>query len=163
MGWGSKHQHWQTNQETVILESRPLSSSQKGRIFCVWTQDTEDVEKSTPSHLAFPQQETLLTLITPSQESTSQEVENILYSKRWGNESQYLVKCQGQPFEQSTWEDQWEVIRGAAQLCQEFHRSHPDAPGIPTIRIPGKLYSEVARTSRLLRSKDADHVRPYLE
>ena len=53
-------------------------------------------------------------------------MEKILDSGRWGGELQYLVKWQGQPFEEST------VIRGTARLCQESHRSHLDAPRIPT-------------------------------
>ena len=98
-------------------------------------------------HPTFPQQqETSLTLITLSQESTTQEAEWILDSRRRGSELEYLIQWKGQPFEESTWEDRQEVIRGAAWLCQdqEFHRSHPDAPGIPTIRTRRELYNEVA-------------------
>ena len=50
MGWWIERQHRLTNQETVIQESRSFSSSQKDQIFCIWTQDTKDVEKSTPNH-----------------------------------------------------------------------------------------------------------------
>jgi len=57
-------------------------------------------------HPVFAQKrETSLTLIAPSQESTTQEVEKILDSRRRVNELQYLVKWQGQPFEESMWED----------------------------------------------------------
>ena len=52
--------------------------------------------------------------------STIQEVEDILDSGRQGNELQYLAKWQGQPFEESTWEDRQEVIKGG--LCRELHK-----------------------------------------
>ena len=71
-----------------------------------------------------------------SQESATQEVERILDSRRREGGLQYLFKRQGQQFEESTREDRSEVIKGALQLCQDFHNSHPDAPRAPTIRIP---------------------------
>jgi len=92
------------------------------------------------------QQESSLTVIAPSREGAIQEVKRILNSRRQGDELQYLVKWQGQPFEESTWEDRCEIIKGASQLCQDFHKNHPDAPRVPTIRIPGRSYNEVAKT-----------------
>ena len=92
------------------------------------------------------QQESSLTVIAPSREGAIQEVEKILNSRRRGDSLQYLVKWQGQPFEESTWEDRHEIIKGASQLCRDFHKDHPDLPRIPTIRIPGKSYSKVAET-----------------
>ena len=92
------------------------------------------------------QQESSLTVIAPSQEGAIQEVEKILNSRRQGDNLQYLVKWQGQPFEESTREDRHEIIKGASQLCRNFHKDHPDAPRVPTIRIPGKSYSKVAET-----------------
>ena len=152
------------------------SSSQKSRIFCIRTQDTEDVENLHPiinesklkpyHHPVFPQQqETSLTLIAPSQKSTTQEVEKILDSRRRVNELQYLVKWQGQPFEESMWEDRWEVIRGAARLCQEFHRSHPDAFGIPHNSNTREVVQWGRREDVTLWNvgQDADHVILYLE
>ena len=79
------------------------------------------------------QQKTSLTVITLNRESTMQEVERILNSKWWGDRLQYLVEWLGQPFEESTWEDRSEVIKGASQLCRDFHSSHPDASRVPTI------------------------------
>ena len=79
------------------------------------------------------QQETSLTVIIPNQESSIQEVERILNSRIQRGRLQYLVKWQGQPFEESMWEDRSEVVKGASQLCQDFHSSHPDAPQVPTI------------------------------
>jgi len=92
------------------------------------------------------QQESSLTVIAPSREGAIQEVEKILNSRRRGDNLQYLVKWQGQPFEESTWEDRHEIIKGASQLCRDFHKDHPDAPRVPTIRMPGKSYSKVAET-----------------
>ena len=77
------------------------------------------------------QQESSLTVIAPSREGAIQEVKRILNSRRQGDELQYLVKWQGQPFEESTWEDRCEIIKGASQLCQDFHKNHPVHPGSP--------------------------------
>ena len=61
-------------------------------------------------------------------------------------ELQKLIKWQGQPFEESAWEDRCKIIKEASQLCQDFHKNHSDAPRVPTIQIPGRSYSEVAKT-----------------
>jgi len=167
MGWWSKH--WPTNQETIVQESRPLSSRQKSRICCVRTQDTEDVENLHPvinesklkpyHHPVFPQQqETSLTLIAPSQESTTQEVEKILDSRRRyntslsGKDNPLKNQC-GRIGERSSEEQ---------RLCQEFHRSHPDAPGIPHNSNTREVDNEVVRMRPWI-TRDADHVIPYLE
>ena len=42
------------------------------------------------------------------------------------------------------WEDRSEVVKEASQLCRDFHNSHSDAPRVPTIRIPGRSYCDVA-------------------
>ena len=67
--------------------------------------------------------------------STIQEVEDILDSGRQGNGLQYLAKWQGQPFEESTWEDRQEVIKGGlcqggvmSRITQKVTASHPNAP-----------------------------------
>ena len=74
------------------------------------------------------------------------EVEEVLDS-RWRNDHlQYLIEWRGQPWEERTWEDRNNILEGARQLCNKFHKEHPDAPRIPAIRIPGRLLSEVART-----------------
>jgi len=92
--------------------------------------------KLKPYHRpTFTQQRASLTVIIPNQESSTQEVERMLNSRIQGARLQYLVKWQGQPFEESTWEDRSEVVKGASQLCQDFHSSHPDAPRVPTIRM----------------------------
>jgi len=85
--------------------------------------------KLSPYHrLIFTQQhETSLTVITPNQESATQEVERILNSRRWGDRLQYLIKWQEQPFEESIWENRG---KDASQLCQDFHNSHLDVPMI---------------------------------
>ena len=71
------------------------------------------------------QQESSPTVIALSQEGAIQEVERILNSRRQGDELQYLVKWQGQPFEKSTWEDRRKIIKEASQLCQNFYKKPP--------------------------------------
>ena len=88
------------------------------------------------------QQESSLTVIAPSRGGAIQEVERVLNFRRWGNELQYLIKWQGQPFEESTWKDQCEITKEPAQLFWDFHRNHPGASRVPTIQIPGRSYSE---------------------
>ena len=46
-----------------------------------------------------------------------------------------------------TWED-WsnKILKGAQKSYQELHHTHPEAPRMPTVRILGRLYSEVAKT-----------------
>ena len=69
------------------------------------------------------------------------------HTKSWKNlKLQKTGRVSCQPFEESTWEDRHEIIKGASQLCRDFHKDHPDAPRVPTIRIPGKSYSKVAET-----------------
>ena len=63
---------------------------------------------------------------------TIQEVEKILDSRRRGNE----LSGKDNPLKKN----QREVVKGASRLRREFHRSHLDAPGIPTIWKPRKLY-----------------------
>jgi len=88
------------------------------------------------------QQEASLTVVALSQEGAMK----ILNSRRQGDEPQYLVKWQGQPFKESTWEDRCKIVKRASCLCWDFHKNHPDAPRIPTVHIPRRSYSEVART-----------------
>jgi len=127
-----------TNQETVIQESRSLSSSQEDQIFCIWTRDTTDVEKSAPSY-QWIQTEVLL---SPNTSPTRDFINNHctksrkhypgedLRFRRQGNELQYLVKWQEQPFEESMWEDRREVIKGGvmSRITQKVTASHPNAP-----------------------------------
>ena len=75
-----------------------------------------------------------------------QEVEEILNSQWRGNKLQYLIKWRGQPLEERTWENREEVIKGALKSCKEFHQRHPDAPKVPTIRLPIKTYADIAKT-----------------
>ena len=127
------------------------SSSQKSRIFCIRTQDTEDVENLHPiinesklkpyHHPVFPQQqETLLTLIAPSQESTTQEVEKTLDSRRryntslTGKDNPLKNQC-GRIGERSS-EEQLDYAKSSTGAILMPLES-------PTIRIPGKLYNEV--------------------
>ena len=87
----------------------------------MWKSLHPVINESKPKsyyHPTLPQQETSLTIIAPSQESITQE--NISDFRRQGNELQYLVKWQEQPFEESTWEDRREVIKGG--LCRELHK-----------------------------------------
>ena len=101
-------------------------------------------------HPTLPQQEISLTIIAPSQESITQE--KISDFRRQGNELQYFIKWQEQPFEESMWEDRQEVIKGG--LCRELHKRWLPAIPMPqnSIWMPEKLYNE-----------DVGHVRPYLE
>jgi len=86
-------------------------------------------------------------ILTPSSgQERIQEVEKILDSQWRGEQLQYLVKWRGQPLEEMTWEDHYNVIQGAPQACRDYHQKHPDAPKMPSIRIPGKTYSDIAKT-----------------
>jgi len=38
----------------------------------------------------------------------------------------------------NTWEDQSNILQGAVKACHDYHRKHPDAPQMPTIRILGR-------------------------
>ena len=71
------------------------------------------------------QQESSLTIIAPSREGAIQEVEKILNSRRRGDNLQYLVKWQGQPFEESTWEDRHEIIKGGLTAMSGFSQGPP--------------------------------------
>jgi len=87
------------------------------------------------------------TILTPSSgQERIQEVEKILDSWWRGEQLQYLVKWRGQLLEETTWEDHYNVIQWAPQACQDYHQKHPDASKMPSIRIPGKTYSDIART-----------------
>jgi hypothetical protein len=68
-----------------------------------------------------------------------QEVERILDS-RWKNRVlQYLVKWRGQSNEESTWEDRTNIFEGAPEICKTFHQENPEAPRMPTVKIPARL------------------------
>ena len=53
----------------------------------------------------------------------------------WSNE----VCDRNQPLEEMTWEDHYNVIQEAPQACQDYHQKHPDAPKMPSVRIPGNV------------------------
>ncbi|KAG5649362.1 hypothetical protein H0H81_004314, partial [Sphagnurus paluster] len=48
----------------------------------------------------------------------------------------YLVKWQGQPNKEFTWEWAEEVKRNTKELVDNYHRTNPDAPRLLTITIP---------------------------
>jgi len=57
-------------------------------------------------------------ILTPSSgQERIQEVEKILDSRWRGEQLQYLVKWRGQPLEEITWEDCYNVIQEAPQAC----------------------------------------------
>jgi len=85
-------------------------------------------------------------IISPIGQMNVQEVEEILNSQWRGNKLQYLIKWKGQPLEERTWENREEVIKGAPRLCKEFYQKYPDAPRVPTIQLPAKIYANIART-----------------
>jgi len=82
----------------------------------------------------------------PIDQTHIQEVEEILNSRWRGDKLQYLIKWRGQPLEERTWENRAEVIKGTPRLCKEFHQRHPDTPRVPVIRLPGKMYADIAKT-----------------
>jgi len=78
-------------------------------------------------------------IISTSGSEHVQEVEQILDLKWRGDQLLYLIKWQGQSFEESTWEWCHDVLKGAKKLCDNFHQNHPDAPRVPTIHIPRNI------------------------
>ena len=78
-------------------------------------------------------------IISTSGSERVQEVERILDSKWRGDQLLYLIKWRGQSLEESTWEQRHDILKGAKKLCDNFHQSHPDAPRVPTIRIPRNI------------------------
>jgi hypothetical protein len=52
------------------------------------------------------------------------EVEEVLNSRIWRNQLQYLVKWKGYTSEHNTWEPE-SHLKGCQELVQTFHRSHP--------------------------------------
>ncbi|KAG5634696.1 hypothetical protein H0H81_001081 [Sphagnurus paluster] len=64
------------------------------------------------------------------------EVEKILDSRWYKDGLQYLVKWQGQPNEESTWEWAEEVKQNAKESVDDYHQTNPDAPRPITITIP---------------------------
>ena len=78
-------------------------------------------------------------IISTSGSERVQEVERILDSKWRGDQLLYLIKWRGQSLEESTWEQRHDILKGAKKLCNNFHQSHPDAPRVPTIRIPRNI------------------------
>ena len=81
----------------------------------------------------------------PNNQTNVQEVEEILDSRWRGGKLQYLIKWKGQSLEERTWENRNKVIKGAPRSCKEFHQKHPDAPRVPTIQLPAKTYTDIAR------------------
>ena len=91
-------------------------------------------------HPTFAQhQESSLIVIAPSREGSIQEVERILSSRRQGDELQYLVKWQGQPFKESTRNHQ-----GGFTAMSGLPQGSPRRTRVPTTQILGRSYSEVA-------------------
>jgi len=80
----------------------------------------------------------------PTNQTKVQKVEEILDSRWRGDKLQYLIKWKDQPLEERTWENRAKVIKGAPRLCKEFHQKHLDAPRVPVIRLPGKMYADIA-------------------
>ena len=93
------------------------------------------------------QQKRFNSLIIPiAGEEKLLEVKEILDSC-WRNDLlQYLVKWRGQPWEERTWEWWNNILKGAQQLCDKFHKEHPDVPRVPTIWVPGRLHSDITKT-----------------
>jgi len=85
-------------------------------------------------------------ITNPNNQTNVQEVEEILDSRWRGGELQYLIKWKGQSLEERTWENRSEVVKGVPKSCKEFHQKHPDAPRVPTIRLPAKTYADIAKT-----------------
>jgi len=85
-------------------------------------------------------------VINPTIPTNVQEVEEILDFRWRGGKLQYLIKWRGQPLEERTGENRDKVIKGAPRLCKEFHQKHPDAPRVPTIQLPRKMYANITRT-----------------
>ena len=85
-------------------------------------------------------------IVNPTTQTNIQEVEEILDSRWRGDKLQYLIKWRGQPLKERTWESRDEVIKGAPRSCKEFHQKHLDTPRVPTIQLPGKMYTDIART-----------------
>ena len=78
-------------------------------------------------------------IISTSGSECIQEVKRILDLKWRGDQLLYLIKWWGQSFEESTWEQRHDILKGAKKLCDNFHQSHPDAPQVPTICIPRNI------------------------
>ena len=74
-----------------------------------------------------------------------QEIEEILDSQWKENQLQYLIKWRGQLLEEMTWEHCSDVCEEANKACYDFHHRHPGTPHMPTIRIPGNIYTNIAR------------------
>ncbi len=55
------------------------------------------------------------------------EVEEVLDSRLYRRKLKYLVKWEGYPHEDNTWEPE-ENLQRAQEAIQEFHRKHPAAP-----------------------------------
>jgi len=49
-------------------------------------------------------------------------------------------------FEESTWKERLISSRGLTTMSGLPHKNHPDASRVPTIHIPGRSYSKVAKT-----------------
>ena len=66
---------------------------------------------------------------------TQYVVETILKSKRTrGGHVQYLVKWEGYPHEENTWEPDIKLRADVPDLIKEFHQDHPDQPSPTNIR-----------------------------
>jgi len=85
-------------------------------------------------------------IVNPIDQTNIQEVGEILDSRWRGGKLQYLIKWKGQSLEERTWKNRDEVVKGAPRSCKEFHQKYPDAPRVPIIRLPAKMYADIART-----------------
>lgn len=67
------------------------------------------------------------------------KVEAVLDSRVRRGGMQYLIKWEGKPRSENTWEPRSQLLKQYKTQLTAFHQEHPDAPRMPTITVPGGL------------------------
>jgi len=150
-------QHGPTLKETISQTIRTISHNKESWQISLWAQDSAHMEVYS-SHYQWvissyvtsifeqQSQKSDNRIVNPIDQTNIQEVGEILDSRWRGGKLQYLIKWKGQSLEERTWKNRDEVVKGAPRSCKEFHQKYPDAPRVPIIRLPAKMYADIART-----------------
>lgn len=104
----------------------------------------------------FPNQETEKRV--PELSETHEEIpEEILDSQVKGGGLQYLIKYKDQPRSENMWRKRSSLIKDHKDMLDKFHTTHPDAPRMPTITVPGGLRNPITQAREITYDKEWDH------
>lgn len=81
----------------------------------------------------------------PNLTTSAEEPEEILDSRVKRGRLTYLVRWKGKPLYEATWEHRSDLLKSCKNLLDAFHAENPQAPRMPTIRIPQRSLPEPSR------------------